>query len=107
MPTPGQTGPKSSLLAEPMAAPGAAMSGFSRPSRVGPGLENGDRRPGLTEPLKLMLTLPPQSVQKRLLVHDAVVISSTAFPGSLTSSSLFWLPRAKLAPVPAELKKRH
>src|SRR5688500_6298262 len=92
--------------AEPGAVPGAAISGFWRPSRVGPGLENGASVPTAVEPLNWRLR-PLQSVHTRLLVQAAVVISSTALPGSLISSSSGWLPITKFADVPAELKKRH
>ena len=82
------------------------MSGFWRPSPWGR-VENGDSRPGLTEPPKLTVVFPLQSSQNRFDVHEATVIRSTALPGSLTSSSLFWLPVTKFAVVLVLLKKRH
>src|SRR5438876_9950251 len=97
-PDPGQLDTPSSVSADPIATPGAAMSGFCRPSRVGPGLENVARFPAAGVPVKVEF-VPLQQIQLWRDTHAAAVIRSTAFPGSLTSS---WLdaPVTKLAVVP-------
>src|SRR5262245_5325500 len=88
---------KSPEFTEAIAAPGAAISGFCRLSRVGPMLEKGEMLPGLTEPVKLMFGVPPQSVQKRLLVQDAVEMVFMPVLIALMSSAFESLPMTKLA----------
>src|SRR5262245_37351787 len=89
-----------------MAEPGAAISGFCRPSRVGPMLENGEIGPGFTAPLKLIVVFPLQSVQNRLLVHAATVMVWNPVPMALISSSVELFPVVKL-PAPELMKFRH
>ena len=63
------------------------MSGFWRPSRVGPGLEKVARFPTAGVPPKDD-EVPLQHAQLCVEVQAAVVITPSVFPGSLISSSV-------------------
>src|SRR5205085_4560537 len=81
----GHTWATSNDVADAIAIPGAEMSGFWRPSRVGPGLEKVARLPTAGVPENVLST-PLHAVQFTRDTHAATVMRSAALPGSLTSS---------------------
>src|SRR6058998_1211750 len=96
VPAAGQTTGRSNEVVDTIDSPGATRSGFCRPSRVGPGLENVDRFSLAGVPVN-DVAAPLHAVHDGRVTYDPTVITSAALPGSVISSRVGWLPATKLA----------